>query len=266
MRLMVSALALAIAAGFGALAQHEHPTAMPGDKLGTVRFENTCSPSVQADFTRAVALLPPSSSGRRRGVQRRARARLVVRDGELGHRVVLGQSVRRRQVGAGGWSGAPLPRRACPQARRPARARLCGGGRRSCSRTSRPCRTRSGARHARAMEGVQRDYPQDIEARIFYALAVSQTAVPTDKTYAAQLKAAGILGALAAMPRSSQAALPSFTPTPIIRPWHKALDAAPPARDRAGCAARAAHAIAHVHARGLLEESAETNFASNRRR
>ena len=36
-------------------------------------------------------------------------------------------------------------------------------------------------------------YADDVEARIFYALALGQTALPTDKTYANQLKAADIL-------------------------------------------------------------------------
>ena len=39
--------------------------------------------------------------------------------------------------------------------------------------------------YAKAMEALQRDNPKDVEARIFYALAVNQTALATDKTYAA---------------------------------------------------------------------------------
>ena len=36
------------------------------------------------------------------------------------------------------------------------------------------------------MEGVQREYPNDVEARIFYALALNQTAAttPNSATYA----------------------------------------------------------------------------------
>src|SRR4029453_8835744 len=44
-----------------------------------------------------------------------------------------------------------------------------------------------------AMEKVSRDNPNDTEAKIFYALGVNQPAPPTDKTYAKNLKAAGIL-------------------------------------------------------------------------
>ena len=43
------------------------------------------------------------------------------------------------------------------------------------------------------MECVPRENPADTEARIFYALAIAQTAQATDKTYAKNLKAAAIL-------------------------------------------------------------------------
>jgi tetratricopeptide (TPR) repeat protein len=45
----------------------------------------------------------------------------------------------------------------------------------------------------KAMEGVATRYPEDDEAQILYALVLNATAVPTDKTFANQLKAAGIL-------------------------------------------------------------------------
>ncbi|MNZ72892.1 Tetratricopeptide repeat protein [compost metagenome] len=47
--------------------------------------------------------------------------------------------------------------------------------------------------YEKAMEGVTRQYPEDDEARILYALALNITASPTDKTFANQLKAAAIL-------------------------------------------------------------------------
>jgi len=45
----------------------------------------------------------------------------------------------------------------------------------------------------KAMEGVAARYPKDDEAQILYALVLDATALPTDKTYANQLKAASIL-------------------------------------------------------------------------
>ncbi|WON73988.1 hypothetical protein [Nitrosospira sp. Is2] len=47
--------------------------------------------------------------------------------------------------------------------------------------------------YEKAMEGVASRYPSDTEAQVLYALALNATAVPTDKTFANQLKAASIL-------------------------------------------------------------------------
>ena len=53
-------------------------------------------------------------------------------------------------------------------------------------------RTRAVA-YEKAMEQVYLKYPEDREAAVFYALALDTTALPTDKTYANQKKAAAIL-------------------------------------------------------------------------
>lgn len=47
--------------------------------------------------------------------------------------------------------------------------------------------------YEKAMERVATKYPKDEEAQILYALALNITALPTDKTFANQLKAAAIL-------------------------------------------------------------------------
>ena len=47
-----------------------------------------------------------------------------------------------------------------------------------------------------AMAAVSTAYPEDIEAAIFYALALAAAADPADKSYARQLKAGGILESL----------------------------------------------------------------------
>ena len=46
---------------------------------------------------------------------------------------------------------------------------------------ARPHRSPTSKRDGSAVSAT---YPTDIEARIFYALAMNQTALPTDKTYA----------------------------------------------------------------------------------
>ena len=43
------------------------------------------------------------------------------------------------------------------------------------------------------MARVAKEYPRDVEATIFYALALAQTAPPSDKTYKNQLAAGALL-------------------------------------------------------------------------
>src|SRR6266446_9121121 len=47
--------------------------------------------------------------------------------------------------------------------------------------------------YEKAMEALTRKYPHDVEAKVFYALALNETASHSDKTYAKQLKAVKIL-------------------------------------------------------------------------
>jgi tetratricopeptide (TPR) repeat protein len=47
--------------------------------------------------------------------------------------------------------------------------------------------------YEKALERLTRKYPHDVEAKVFYALALNETALHSDKTYAKQLKAVKIL-------------------------------------------------------------------------
>ena len=61
--------------------------------------------------------------------------------------------------------------------------------------------TTRGLAYEKAMEQLMQKYPDDPEAAIFYALALNETALPSDKTYAKQRKAGAILeGILATQP------------------------------------------------------------------
>src|ERR1700756_5385463 len=53
--------------------------------------------------------------------------------------------------------------------------------------------TQRGLAYERAMEALMQKYPDDSEAAIFYALALNETALHSDKTFANQLKAGAIL-------------------------------------------------------------------------
>ena len=196
MKLCGFALTVVLACPVLAFAQHEQHGA-GAEKLGTVNFETSCKAETRADFNRAVALL--HSFEYRPAMDTFTKvlaADPVVRDRPLGHRAVpLGQSrsaasrpgrcssvaVMPRQKGLA--TGSPTPRE---------RAYIAAVSELYKDAATVPHRNRTLA-YATAMEAVQRDNPKDIEAKIFYALAVNQTALTTDKTYAAQLQAAQIL-------------------------------------------------------------------------
>lgn len=124
-------------------------------------------------------------------------------------------------------------------------------------------RTRALA-YEKAMEQVYLRYPKDHEAAIFYALALLGTAVPTDKTYANQKKAAGILNkVLAAEPEHPGVAhylIHSFD-YPSLAPL--ALAAARSYAKIAPSSPHALHMPSHIFTRlGLWQESIESNLAS----
>ena len=113
------------------------------------------------------------------------------------------------------------------------------------------------------MEKVARDNPADMEAKIFYALAANQTALTTDKKYTQQLKAAAILEPLfrehPTHPGLAHYIIHAYDHPPLAE---KALGAARRYASLAsGSAARAPHAVAHVHA-GWVVEGIDRNQSS----
>ena len=118
----------------------------------------------------------------------------------------------------------------------------------------------------KAMAGVARRHPQDIEAQILYALVLDAAALPTDKTFANQLEAARILEPLFAQ-YPNHPGVPHY----LIHTYdyaelaHKGL---PAARVYAGIAPSVPHALhmpSHIFSRvGLWEELVVGNRASYR--
>jgi hypothetical protein len=103
-----------------------------------------------------------------------------------------------------------------------------------------------------------------VEARIFYALALNQTALPTDKTYANQLKAAVILEAefkrQPEHPGLAHYIIHSFDVAALAP---RALDAARRYATIAPDAAHALHMPSHTFTRvGAWQESIDTNLGS----
>ena len=118
--------------------------------------------------------------------------------------------------------------------------------------------------YEKAMEQVYLRYPEDREAAVFYALALDVAAPPTDKTYANQLKAAGILEQIFVEqpnhPGVAHYLIHSYDHQPIA---HRGLAAARRYAQIAPSAPHALHMPSHIFTRqGLWQESIESNRAS----
>ena len=116
----------------------------------------------------------------------------------------------------------------------------------------------------KAMEGVAARYPQDIEAQILYALVLNVTALPTDKTFANQLKAAGILEPLfKKYPNHPGAAHYLIHTYDYAELAEKGLPAARAYAKVAPSVPHALHMPSHIYSRvGLWQEMVEANRAS----
>jgi len=124
-------------------------------------------------------------------------------------------------------------------------------------------RTRALA-YEKAMEQVYLHYPKDHEAAIFYALALLGTALPTDKTYANQKRAAEILNKVLAVepehPGIAHYLIHSFDYPSLAS---LALTAARSYAKIAPSSPHALHMPSHIFTRlGLWQESIESNIAS----
>ena len=127
--------------------------------------------------------------------------------------------------------------------------------------------TTRGLEYEKAMERLMQKYPDDPEAAIFYALALNETALHSDKTYANQLKAGAILEKIAATqpehPGVLHYLIHTYDYTPLAQ---RALDAANKYADVAPAAPHAQHMPSHTYSMlGLWPQSVESNVKSRAR-
>ncbi len=237
------------------------------DTLGQVNFRNSCSPAVQADLNRAVALLHSFWWG----ATTKAFNEVAQKDPTCGiaHWGVAMAALENPF----GWP--PNPKMLADGSAAVARARAAG------AKSPRELdyiaaietfykdndkvehRTRAVA-YEKAMEQLAARYPDDREAAIFYALALNATVVATDKTYAQQMKAAGILeAAFREQPNHPGAAhyLIHTYDYPAIA--EKGLGAARRYATIAPAAPHAQHMPSHIFTRrGYWQDSITSNLAS----
>jgi hypothetical protein len=116
----------------------------------------------------------------------------------------------------------------------------------------------------KAMEGVSTRYQEDVEAKILYALSLNITAVPTDKSFTNQLKAASILEPLFKKypdhPGVAHYLIHTYDYAPLAG---KGLHAARAYEEIAPSVPHALHMPSHLFSRvGMWREMVEGNRAS----
>jgi len=252
-----------------ALAQHEDHGNMSPDQIGSgsVKFETSCAPAVKDDFNKAVALLHsfwfPEAIKMFEGILAKdpncAMAHWGIALSHWGNPFAGLKNAKtiemtRMSVEKGKSTGSPTPRE---------RALIDAVGELVTGTEPGTHAARIAAYEA-AMAKVSADNPKDVEVRIFYALAVNQAAVPTDKTYAKNQQAAAILEPLFQQmpthPGLAHYIIHAYDVPPLAP---KALEAARKYASLAPAIPHALHMPSHTFTRvGYWKESIETNRRS----
>jgi tetratricopeptide (TPR) repeat protein len=124
--------------------------------------------------------------------------------------------------------------------------------------------TQRGLAYEKAMEALMQKYPDDPEAAIFYALALNETALHSDKTFANQLKAGAILEKVEAKLPDHPGVLHYLIHTydyPTLA--QRGLDAANRYAEVAPAAQHAQHMPSHTYSMlGMWRQSVASNTKS----
>src|SRR5690349_15483417 len=172
--------------------EHDHPVP---EKLGTVKFPVSCSPNVEKDFERAVALLHSFAYS---AAEKAFRAVLATDpDCAMAHWGVAMTYFHQL------WEPYLTQQDAARGQIELDQAKALAGSEREqgfidalktvyTNTDSVPYSERARA-YALAMEKLARANPDDVECQVFYALALVATAEPSDKTHANEKKAVALL-------------------------------------------------------------------------
>jgi hypothetical protein len=262
-----SALLIATSPTGARQAQDTHAHGQPGDRLGSVHFPTSCAAGVQGEFDRGVALL--HSFWFSAAVESFTKVLAADPNCVMGHWGI-----------ALSWWGNPFATARSTTSLEAGRAAADAGLAKGAGTEREKAwltavaslyrdsamvdqRTRTLA-YEKAMASVVERFPDDVEARIFHALALTQTALPTDKTYANQLRADEILEReFARQPEHPGLAhyIIHALDVPALAP--RALDAARRYAQIAPVAPHALHMPSHTFTRvGSWQESIDANLAS----
>jgi hypothetical protein len=266
---VMSFASLVIGAGHATAQAHGHSRTSATEQLGTVHFATSCDARVAQRFDRGVALLHSFEFG----ASIRAFNDVLATDSSCAM-AYWGIALSR-------WTNPMAPGTRTPAQLEPGRQAVEAGIRASGRATVRERgylaavgelykdyeHVDQGARvasYARAMGQLVAAQPADTEAKIFYAIALTAAAPPTDKTYANQLAAGRILEPIWAKQPNHPGLAHYIIHTydvPALAP--KAAAAAQRYAAIAPSAAHALHMPSHTFTRlGEWQKSIETNARS----
>ena len=246
---------------------HSQHTGTASSGVGTVSFETSCAPAVKAPFNHAVAELHsfwfPEARAGFEGVLKTDPACAIAYWGIAlthwgnpfaGLRSAQAIAAGKAAIEKGQTTGSPTPRE---KGYIDAVAGLFS----SADPGTQRARVLA---YEKATEAVAAQNPNDVEARIFWALAIDQTALPTDKSFTQNLRAAELLEPLyKKMPNQPGLAHYIIHTYDVPALADKALPAARAYADIAPAVPHALHMPSHTFTRvGLWKESVATNIKS----
>jgi len=259
-------LVLALAAP-AASQEHEH-AGMAAEKLGTVHFTSSCSMGAQPQFDRALALMHSFEFG-------------AAIDGyTAAAKTDAGCAIAYWGIAISRWGnpfaaiqrgpaqlqqGLDAIARATEAGPKTDRERgYVAAAEQLYARADTVSQRDRVVAYEHAMAELSAKYPEDREASIFYALSLAASALPSDKTYANQLKAGAILEKILVEepdhPGITHYIIHSYDVPPLAP---RAVTAARRYGSIAPSAPHALHMPSHTFTRvGFWQESIETNILS----
>ncbi|MFU8858433.1 MAG: hypothetical protein ACNA8S_15690 [Deferrisomatales bacterium] len=269
--LLFTSLVLAWAGGSAVWAHEDHghgpPAGIPPEQLGEVSFAVSCSDAAQREFNRAMALFHSFWFDPARA----SFAKVLQHDPECGMAhwgislMSMGNPFTWAANPNASRAGAPAAAEALRVGAKTERERgyIAALGALFEDWESTEFRPRALA-FEKAMEALAARHPEDIEAQILYALALNVTALPSDKSFANQKKAAALLEPLLQRyPKHPGVAHYLIHTYDYAELAEKGLAAARAYSAIAPAVPHALHMPSHVFARvGLWQEVVEGNRAS----
>lgn len=265
MRIRLFSVALAVASlSVWSQAQHDHPVP---ERLGKVSFPTSCSPAVQAQFERGVALLhsfafSPAEKAFREVSASDPKCAMA----HWGAAMALYHQLWEPPAAAGLQKGQQELAEAAKLEATAREKEYIGALNeyyRDVDKLAAPARA---GKYRDQMAQVAKENPADPEAQIFYALSLLGTALPTDKTHANQKHAAEILEPLYKKypqhPGLAHYLIHAYDSTELAP---RGLQAA---RDYSKIAPSAPHALhmpSHIFTRlGYWDDSIQSNLAARK--